>query len=117
MKADAAQTRDVEHLRRNDKADEGQNREIGVESDKFLTDLRGFERFMLAHGNAQLHRFLLNRIEFAARRVGRAVDRDDLFTLCNKLVQSFFSESRLADQDDAQSCARFPIGAIQPIIL
>jgi hypothetical protein len=56
---------------------------------------------MLAHRNAELKRLLLDRIEFAARRVGWAVNGYNLVALADESFQSFFREGRLADKNDS----------------
>ena len=87
--------RDAKYLRRNDLRDEGQDRQVGVERDKFFAHFRRFQRVVLTHGDAKLKRLLFDRIEFSLGRIGRAVDRDDLIAFADEFLQSFFRECAL----------------------
>ena len=44
-------------------------------------------------------------------------DGHDFLAPGHQLVQTFFRERRLADQNNAQRRARFPIGVVQPMTL
>ena len=98
MKADAAEFGHAENLLRDDLGDERQDRQIGVQRDEFVAHFRRFERFMLAHRDAEFDGFLFYRIEFAVGRIGRAIDRDDFLAFAEEFFQSLFGKRRLSDQ-------------------
>jgi hypothetical protein len=57
---------------------------------------------MLTNRNAEIEGFLLYRIEFPIREIRWAVDPHYFVALAHDFFQTFFGESRLADQNDAQ---------------
>jgi len=74
-----------------------ENRQIGIERNKFVAHFGRFESFVLPHGNAESNCFLFHRIEFAARRIERAVNRGDLFAFADEFSRTKGSNLLLTD--------------------
>src|SRR5581483_3862086 len=107
MKANAAKTRKIKNLWRNNLRDKGEDRKIRIECGKLLADLGCFERFMLMHWNVELECPLFHRVEFSAWRIRWTEHGKDFFSFARELLECLFSKRGLTNQNNTHG--RFPL--------